>query len=135
MGLDMTVYATNGEDLTKEDLYSEEDLCQDLNSWYWRKANAVHNWMVENVQDGKDDCGVYEVFLPQLMDLKGIVEKIIANPKKAPDLLPTVSGFFFGSTEYDEWYMDDMHLTLKNINQMLEDHEEGETRFFYTSSW
>jgi|TARA_Y100000310_G_scaffold303811_1_gene342449 hypothetical protein len=135
MGLDMNVYATNGENLTQEDLYEEDGLWVDLNSWYWRKANAVHNWMVENVQEGEDNCGVYEVFLPQLMDLKGIVEKIIANPSKAADLLPTASGFFFGSQEYDEWYMDDMHLTLTNINQMLDEAAMGETRFFYTSSW
>ena len=135
MGLDMNVYATNGEDLTKEDLYSEEELWQDLNSWYWRKANAVHNWMVENVQDGEDDCGVYEVYPNQLMKLKVIVEEILANPKKAPDLLPTASGFFFGSTEYDEWYMEDMHLTLKNLNEMLYEHKLDHTRFFYTASW
>lgn len=23
---------------------------------YWRKANAVHKWFVENVQDGVDEC-------------------------------------------------------------------------------
>ena len=25
----------------------------------WRKANAIHNWFVQNVQKGVDDCGVY----------------------------------------------------------------------------
>ena len=23
---------------------------------YWRKANQIHNWFVENIQDGEDDC-------------------------------------------------------------------------------
>ena len=23
---------------------------------YWRKANAIHKWFVDNVQDGNDDC-------------------------------------------------------------------------------
>jgi hypothetical protein len=23
---------------------------------YWRKANAIHRWFVDNVQDGNDDC-------------------------------------------------------------------------------
>lgn len=27
---------------------------------YWRKANQIHNWFVENVQNGVDDCGYYE---------------------------------------------------------------------------
>ena len=135
MGLDMNVYATNGENLTQEDLYEEDGLWADLNSWYWRKANAVHKWMVENVQDGEDNCGVYEIDINQLRELKDIVEKIIANPSKAPDLLPTASGFFFGSQEYDEWYMEDMHLTLKNLNEMLQEHKMAHTRFFYTASW
>ena len=24
---------------------------------YWRKANQIHRWFVENVQDGVDNCG------------------------------------------------------------------------------
>lgn len=135
MGLDMNVYATNGENLTQDDLYGEDDLWQDLNSWYWRKANQVHKWMVENVQHGEDNCGVYEVDINQLRELKDIVEEIIADPSKAPDLLPTESGFFFGSQEYDEWYREDMELTLQNLNEMLEEYKSGPTRFFYTSSW
>ena len=135
MGLDVNVYATNGENLTQDDLYGEEDLWQDLNSWYWRKANQVHKWMVENVQHGEDNCGVYEVDINQLRELKDIVEEIIADPSKAPDLLPTESGFFFGSQEYDEWYREDMELTLQNLNEMLEEYKSGPTRFFYTSSW
>ena len=27
---------------------------------YWRKANQIHNWFVENVQNGVDDCDFYE---------------------------------------------------------------------------
>ena len=23
---------------------------------YWRKANAIHNWFVQNVQDNRDEC-------------------------------------------------------------------------------
>jgi hypothetical protein len=135
MGLDMNMYATNGENLTQEELFGEEDLWQDLNSWSWRKANAVHNWMVENVQDGKDDCGLYEVFPTQITKLRGVVEKIIADPLQAPHLLPTASGFFFGSTEYDDWYMEDLELTLENLNEMMHEYKLGPTRFFYTSSW
>ena len=28
---------------------------------YWRKANAIHKWFVDHVQDGVDDCGEYYV--------------------------------------------------------------------------
>ena len=36
---------------------------------YWRKANAVHKWFVDNVQDGKDDCGSYYVSKEKLQQL------------------------------------------------------------------
>lgn len=26
---------------------------------YWRKANAIHRWFVDNVQHGDDDCREY----------------------------------------------------------------------------
>ena len=28
-----------------------------LDVGYWRKANAIHDWFVKNIQDGKDNCG------------------------------------------------------------------------------
>ena len=28
---------------------------------YWRKANAIHNWFVKNVQNVNDDCDLYHV--------------------------------------------------------------------------
>ena len=134
MGLDMNVYATNGENLTKENLW-DEDIYLDLNSWYWRKANCIHKWMVKNVQDDVDDCDVYEVDVNQLRELKDLVEEVMEDPEKASDLIPTTVGFFFGSTDYDEGYRNDLDLTLTHINQMLEEYSMGETRFFYNSSW
>ena len=26
---------------------------------YWRKANQIHSWFVENVQNGEDNCNEY----------------------------------------------------------------------------
>ena len=28
---------------------------------YWRKANHIHKWFVDNVQNGVDNCGEYLV--------------------------------------------------------------------------
>jgi hypothetical protein len=46
---------------------------------YWRKANAIHNWFVENVQDGNDDCGRYYVCTDQLQALHDLCVKVIAT--------------------------------------------------------
>jgi len=61
---------------------------------YWRKANAIHDWFVQNVQDGRDECQEAWVSREQLQELIEICKQIIAEPKKADELLPTRSGFF-----------------------------------------
>jgi len=40
---------------------------------YWRKANAIHNWFVQNVQKGKDDCRAYSVSTDDLRKLLSVV--------------------------------------------------------------
>ena len=63
---------------------------------YWRKANAIHKWFVDNVQKGTDDCGTYEVSTDKLKELLDIINEILSDKSKAKSLLPTTNGFFFG---------------------------------------
>ena len=46
---------------------------------YWRKANAIHKWFVDNVQEGEDDCGNYEVSKDQLKELLDIINQVLAD--------------------------------------------------------
>ena len=39
---------------------------------YWRKANMIHQWFVDNVQDGMDDCKEHMVERDQLKELLDI---------------------------------------------------------------
>lgn len=48
---------------------------------YWRKANHIHGWFVDNVQDGKDDCQEYVVTQQQLAKLLETVREVIAASK------------------------------------------------------
>jgi hypothetical protein len=102
---------------------------------YWRKANASHQWFVDNCQDGVDEC--QETFIPRdkLQELMELCEAIIADPKKARENLPTASGFFFGSTEYDEWYMQDIKHTADRLRKILNDEALKKCDFYYQSSW
>lgn len=99
---------------------------------YWRKANQIHYWFVKNVQDGDDDCAMYYVSLDNLNELKEICEKILDNNELANELLPTRSGFFFGSTDYDEFYFNDIKYTLDNLNELLKKDYDW---YIYESSW
>ena len=100
---------------------------------YWRKANAIHRWFVQNVQDGVDDCRTSYVGREHLESLLRTCQEVKAKPKKADELLPTSSGFFFGGTEYDEWYFEGINDTIEIINEALAMPEEWE--FEYHSSW
>lgn len=132
---------------------------------YWRKANAIHNWFVTNVQNGKDDCDEYRVSKKQLEALRDACRTVIeGSPKKAgavnigeswskkeghrinfkagtivadtavaERLLPTLSGFFFGNTDYDEMYLSNIKDTEVKLTEILE--EPGGGDYYYSSSW
>jgi hypothetical protein len=44
---------------------------------YWRKANQIHNWFVENVQDGDDDCREYDVATSDIEKLLYTCNRVI----------------------------------------------------------
>jgi hypothetical protein len=105
---------------------------------YWRKSNQIHNWFVQNVQNGIDNCGTYFVGKEQLEKLLELCKKVLDNNKLAEELLPSTSGFFFGSTEYDEWYFNDLTHTVQIIESLLsEQNERGyiDGDIYYQSSW
>lgn len=105
---------------------------------YWRKANHFHSWFVENVQEGVDDCGQYPVSLDQLKNLRDLCEEVINNRDKADELLPTQSGFFFGSQNYDEYYFESVIETYNNLRNIIDNYPSGTlfyVDYYYSSSW
>lgn len=101
----------------------------------WRKANAIHKWFVDNVQDGNDDCRTYYVHHSQLRDLLGVINQVLDYPEEAEDILPTTSGCFFGHTEYDEYYMDILRHTQDRLSKILSMPDLDTWSFEYSSSW
>lgn len=129
----------------------------------WRKSNQIHNWFVENVQNGVDDCKEYYVSLNDLKELlevcKNVLEvieksekikqtvevgfsdgkplmkeiEVYSNPE-IEELLPTIKGFFFGSTEYDEYYVSDIKSTIEGLEEILSE-DISNAEFYYQSSW
>jgi hypothetical protein len=129
---------------------------------YWRKFNALHNWFVENVQNGVDECQTSYVDREQIEELVNVLRQVKHSLEKSPkgvvevvggwkdgkeykvpievfedtsvceELLPTASGFFFGGTEYDEYYFEQVKETLQVLEEEL---ERGSNDFYYHASW
>lgn len=65
--------------------------------------------------------------------------KEMTNQELAHKLLPTASGFFFGNTDYDQYYMDDIDNTIEIIESLLSEKEPDRdylnADIYYSSSW
>jgi hypothetical protein len=116
----------------KSDIGRVKEICWEVG--YWRKANHIHKWFVDNVQDGQDDCKEYYIDKEQLRKLLSIVNEVLKDNSKAEELLPTTDGFFFGDTAYDEYYFKDLKYTKELIEKILNCNGES-IEYYYSSSW
>jgi len=89
---------------------------------YWRKANSIHAYFTRDLEDGEDNMRNVHVNKKDLMDLKERCIKVLAGgPEVAKELLPTAAGFFWGDTDYGEWYLRDIQDTLEIVSEVLDD--------------
>lgn len=107
---------------------------------YWRKSNQVHNWFVTNCQNGVDECQQTRVNKENLIDLKEACQAVLSAPESdrvetAKRILPTVGGFFFGMTEYNEYYFVDLEDTVKMLDKVIDETDFEKEEIYYTSSW
>ena len=151
MGLDQYLYAIKyfSEYIEKEKVITEKitDLTKEYEFMgkiqelsfqflYWRKANHIHKWFVENIQYGKDDCGNYPVSIEELGELMELCFKALQSPEQAHEILPTTSGCFFGGEEYDDYYYETTLRTYKKLKELFENLDKyGDFDFSYSSSW
>ena len=159
-------YITRYSSWDEEKKYGHKAITDNVG--YWRKANQIHNWFVNNVQDGEDDCDIYEVTKDQLKELVVVCNEVLESCKLengtvangqyldcsydefvtvledgqyivdssvAERLLPTISGFFFGSENYDEYYLDAVKYTAELIKDLLNTTDFEKEIVMYHSSW
>jgi hypothetical protein len=105
-----------------------------VEAMYWRKANAIHKWFVDKVQGGEDNCQEFEVSLAQLEELLEVIEQVLENPDRAGELLPPQAGFFFGGTDMDQWYWDDLKSTQSRLQELFT-RDWKSWDFYYRASW
>lgn len=134
MGLDMYLRDRDGQEIV-----------------YWRKANQINAWFdrwlggVDNVTDYEVNRDLLEVLL---VDCYKVID-ILNEGKKVYDeeypdyyvfedlnqeifnIMPPMEGFFFGGTEIDRWYEEDILYTIKNITELLDYYDFNEPLYYW----
>lgn len=100
---------------------------------YFRKHNALHQWMVDNAQGGIDECQRVLVTPECLAECFGTVQ--IACVLRDGMHMPPARGFFFGNDQVDEWYWSKMIEAYKTLQSILETTDFETENIYYQSSW
>jgi hypothetical protein len=107
---------------------------------YWRKANQIHGWFVNELADGVDECQRIPVTRDNLVELHGICGQLIdtRSTELANELLPPTPGFFFGAYEIDDYYWRDIEETHEQLTELLDEITEDNRWNYnieYQASW
>ena len=113
--------------------------------FYWRKANAIHAWFERYLQREQgieeiEDCEEYTIDRKCLEELVSDCKSVLAYSQDkcfkevAARYMPTQAGFFYGSTQYDEWYVHDLQETATELASILSDTDNND-EFAYVAWW
>lgn len=97
---------------------------------YFRKVNCVYRYFEDKLTDEtawvtKDECE----------DIVKRCSAVLENPDLASELMPTRSGFFFGSTEYDKYYFSDLKNIRKQFKSFIKYFKTDDDLMFIHMSW
>lgn len=148
MGLDM--YLMKRSELIRDENgeYVKPD---DIEVGYFRKFNALHNYITTVLTDhAGTNCEEINLSTEQLTDILETLEKAAAILEKGvydaeansydedtceqiEEFFAPTSGFFFGSTEIDDWFRDDVNDAIPVIRSVLDMSKNGDKIYYY--SW
>lgn len=116
MGLDIVLFKTKAAEIAN-----------------FRKVNFLFKFFEDKIGDRNPTT--IEVTTDDLCELRDRCSKVLTDHTLAEELLPTCSGFFFGSTEYDKDYFKDVLQVLdvceSLLKQPLDDGERYELYIWY----
>ena len=101
-----------------------------MESAYFRKVNFIYRYFGEKLVD--ESCIVTKA---EIEDIIERCKKVLADHSLAEELLPTTDGFFFGSTDYNDWYFHDVEDCQEQMQKLLEDYDETTDVIWVDMSW
>jgi len=125
-----------------DELEKEEKKIGDYNDMleevaYFRKYNHLVEWVDENVQEVENGDYI-KITREQLQQLLEDAKKALQAYKegdldKVDEIMPTTSGFFFGDTEYNDYYKRKLEDTIEQIQNVLNNYSDKE--FVFIADW
>lgn len=106
----------------REKLEELRGLCQEILDLPTEEAEAVYHTLVPEATGSplQEKREMMKTLTPE-------------SQRKAEEILATQDGFFFGSTEYDAWYLMDIKDTVEQLDRVLS--MPNNVEFYYRSSW
>jgi hypothetical protein len=112
----------------KARLDKEVEMSYEEYNAYFRKVNFLFYYFDRTLGKMYDQCYAF-VELDDVDDLIDRCEQVLKDHKLAHSLLPTQDGFFFGSTDYDDWYFSDVKDCLKQMKKYRKLLKDGVTGY------
>lgn len=106
------------------------------NLGYFRKVNFLVKFFEERGFDVENQTPLV-INKDDAKELLSACEEVLKDNSKASEILPTMSGFFFGSTDYNDYYYKDVEEVRNYVkNKLLPEFDtldEDEEIYFETS--
>ena len=99
---------------------------------YFRKVNFIYQYFRGKLED--EECIVSKFELNEFIQVCKDVYKHKGDEDYATENLPTTSGFFFGSTAYDDWYWNDVKDCIKQMEKLYKKLDD-EDSVLWCFSW
>lgn len=103
---------------------------------YFRKVNCLVAFFEDNYDYDRESWDM-EITKDMCRHLLDNCASVLEDNDLARELMPTAPGFFFGSTDYDEYYFDDLESIIEAISENVlpefDDLRDDEVITFCTS--
>lgn len=143
MGLDMMLYRTSIENEVP-DYPTDKD--EQKGYWdntegfynkleeigYWRKFHSLHQWFVDNTQGGRDECQYSVVPQETLQEVLDLLQESFDTKEGK---IEPMSGFFFGSTDIDDYYWSGVEDAIEQISKIIVETDYETEQIIYSASW
>lgn len=116
-----------------EQIFTEEEKhIYAISDAYFCKVNFIYQYFRGKMVD--EECIISKFELNEFIQVCKDVYSHKGDEDYATENLPTTSGFFFGSTAYDDWYWNDVKDCIKQMEKLYKSLDD-EDSVLWSFSW